>query len=419
MYESYRDKSLSFPETEPANQELSDEKLSQALSEAEAEFDALERERAFHQQRWEQRAREGRLSDRIAAARNSRLAITPELIMQVEAERDNADFDRRQTEEFEKWEAMSQRVIASFIEKLQNPEAPKKTLVLCLGGGMKASYLAGEVFAMADIGITPDIIIGASSGSEVATAFAQGPTGVRQGIHKILDGLSSQEFINFGARAILERNMINLDHNQKLSDDPSGPFYINKNAVAQSPSELHYIVTNAAGEPTFIDAKKLEAPSDGIRASMTIPHVTGDLKTLDGQQYYDGAINPMPIEEVLQRFPDVTDVLILPQDPFTRPDQIELTTLEKFGAYAAKHHGYTLVEKGFLMKKALRESFDRISQEKNVNIGVIWPPDEDLSQIGTDSNQALAAVISSARATYQKFGMEPPANMLDTLALER
>lgn len=109
-----------------------------------------EKERKFHEERWRKKAD----AKKGWFGMNKK---TPYAVMQEEARRDNADFDKLQSEEREAWQKSLKVVMENFEKRAQNPEqSDRKTLIVILGGGMRCAYSAGQVMALNALGITAD-----------------------------------------------------------------------------------------------------------------------------------------------------------------------------------------------------------------------------------------------------------------------
>lgn len=405
--------------TEPENGFLNNGEISNDKK-VEQPFQA---ERKFHNERWEKKAREG--TNFFGRTRR-----TPFAVMYEEAERDLADFEKRQHDEFEAWQVNLKKVISAFKEKAENPEQPTKNIIVMLGGGMKAAYTGGQALALNELGITADTVdavVGTSSGAVVAAAYVAGQEQVKKSLAMFTGPLSSQEFINPSIKRAWQKNVINLDVSEKLMTE--GEYAFDQEKIRNAKPKLFLTVTEPLvnGEDDakvrFLDAKdREETPSipHHIRSSMTIPGLTGEVPLIDGQEYYDGAFNPLPIEEIIEKFNEdgkELNVLILPQTPFELMENIKPSAAEynlaslmnatkraKMGSKAS----LTQTEKLLLSREDLRESLERIQTEKHVNIGIMWPPDDGLETINTDADAATAAIIASARDTIEQFGGEQP-----------
>jgi predicted acylesterase/phospholipase RssA len=373
-----------------------------------------EAERAFHEERWASQA------DAVPKPLFGDKP-TAEDVMRTEADADHKDFENRQHEEFEAWQQNLDRVKESFLERAQNPESKKKTLIMMMGGGMRVGYTAGQVLGLNEIGLTADkvdVVIGASSGSVVASAYVAGPEQTRKSVAMFRGPLSSSDFINASFKRLVQGNVIDLQFAKGLMN--TGDFAFDEDAIKQAPTELYYAVTENSPESgysqvEFLDSKKLPSLTEGIVASMSIPGVTGPVPEIQGETYYDGAFNPLPIFDILEKFPDVTDIMILPQMPFQPMDDIKPSSVEKGMASLAGAASLDLFEKMLLSRKELRTVLGKITETSHVNIGIMWPPAGELSTTNIDGDLATAAVLESARDTIAQFGGIQPEHILPDL----
>ena len=202
-------------------------------------------------------------------------------------------------------------------------------------------------------------------------------------------------------------------------NDVDGGYSIDEAAIRKAGTELSYAVTlptkgDAKPEVVFLNAQdEAEVPSmtEAIKASMSLhPRLTGSAGMINGTQYHDGAISPLPIEEILEKFKP-TDVLILPQLPYEYLSNIKPSVGEYLGSKLAKLLGVDTVAKGLVSKKELRLSLELIQKLKEVNIGVLWPPDHGLDTFTTDGDEFKAAAIGSFRDTLKQWGADTPTEM--------
>ncbi len=375
----------------------------------------VEKERKFHEERWKKKsdAEKGWLGTKK----------TPYAVMWEEARRDDADFEKRQREEFEAWQKNLKVVIENFKERAQNPEkSDKKTLIVILGGGMKCAYAAGQVMGLNALGISADkvdSVVGASGGAVVATAYVGGKEQTKRTAEMMAGPMSSTDFIDPSLQRFKEGRVIDLEMLGEAMSEAGGEYAINENEIRKASTELWYTMTlphAGDGNPPvkFLNAKDPnEVPSmtEAIKASMSLhPRLTGRAGTINGVEYHDGAISPLPIEEIIKHFKP-TDVLILPQLPFEYLADVKPSTGERIGATLAKVAGADAVAKGLVSRKELRRSFELIQAQEHVNVGVMFPPDGGLSTLYIDSDEFKAGVIASYRDTFKQFGAGEPSEL--------
>jgi len=384
--------------------------------------DKYSKERAWHEERWRSKSED---SKNILG----KPKFTPEEIMRQEADRDNEYFDRLQHEEYAAWQADLQPVIDGFMEKANNPEKECINVIYMKGGGMKSAYTGGQIWALNAMGITSDkvdYIFGSSSGSVTAAAYAGGSEETNKGLRMLTGPLSSKEFIS--AKRILSGDIIKLELAEQIMSE--GEFALDEEKIREFKGRLFFNVT----EPTegdevpivrFLDMKNTEDnPSipSRIRSSMSIgSRVTGEIPEIDGVKYQDGDYNTLPMAEVIAKVketlpPEMSgveiNVLILPQTPFEviddiKPSQIEynMASLGKIGRGSAS---LADARKLLLAREGLRRDLEEIQEIEHVKIGIMWPPNDELTSTNIDSDEAKASIISSARDTIKQFGGEQP-----------
>ncbi|MDP2648493.1 MAG: hypothetical protein Q8P19_01180 [bacterium] len=405
-------------------------------SESQKRTRQFEKEREFHQGRWESKAQADvqRGIWRRLLERN-RTDKTAEDFMREEADRDNADFDKRQLDEFKEWQDMLRVVIDNLKEKIRNPENKDAggTLVLILGGGMKSAYGAGQVLGLHMVGLTADKVemVGGSSGGAVdATAYAGGLEQILRGCSMMVEELGSKDFIS----KIRLGKLVNLPMLKGLMEE--GEYAIDTEAIRKTPTELRFTMTlpvEGQQDPQvrILDAKTMKPGMvDGIVSTMSIPNATGPIPEIDGVKYYDGGFVPLPIDEYIEEYTrsigaPPKNILILPQTPFEEMENIRPTNKEiKFADLLRKQAGslteagslgnaalLSQIEKGLLLKHQLRESLEIIQKRKDVNIGILWPPDMGLGSLTIDGDDMKAAILESARAVIREFGQKQPDEM--------
>jgi|GEM_PF-1743337 len=396
----------------------------------EENIDPLRTEREWHKERWENKSEAGSNKNIFGRTRK-----TPEDFMREEADRDNEDFDKRQHEEFEAWQSDLGVVIENFKSKIENPEKKSVNVVYMKGGGMKSAYTGGQVWALNQMGLTSDkvdYIFGSSSGSVVAAAYAGGQEETNKGLRLLTEPLSSPDFINPNIKQLWKQNVINLELAEQLMSE--GDYALDEDKIRGYKGKLYFNVTEPAVDHQtpvvrFLDMKDTDKnPSipNRIRSSMTIPGLTGEIPKIDGEELYDGDFNQLPIEEVIDQVKSTLpegmedaeiNILVLPQTPFELMENIEPTQTEynlaslttaAHKAMIGSNASLKQTEKLLLARQELRKDLKDIQETEHVNIGILWPPNDDLGTLNTDSEAAQASILSSARDTIKQFGGEQP-----------
>lgn len=370
--------------------------------------DAAQAERVFHADRWHAKAETD--EERFH-------------IMKKEAERDDVDFDKRQHEEFESWQKNLKVVIENFKKRATHPENTDiKTLVVILGGGMKCAYSAGQVMALNELGLSADkvdAVVGASGGAVVATAYVGGPEQTRRTADLMAGPMCSTDFINPTLSRFQKGTVFDLEKLGEALNDADGSYAFDESEIRGKKTQLSYIVTlptkgNETPIVKFLNAQdSLEVPSitEAINASMALhPRLTGSAGKVNGIEYRDGAINPLPIHEIIERF-HPTDILILPQMPYEYMSNVKPSIKKRMGAAIAKIFGFDAVAKGLVSRAELRQSLEFIQNHDHVNIGVMWPPDGGLGTISIDQPDFKAGVMASFRDTFRQFDSDIPSEI--------
>lgn len=392
----------------------------------------------FHVQRWERMAQAYKEKPwflKLVQGQNPLKEKSADDFMYDEALRDNASFEKRQHEEYEQWHEHLKEVLQRlqlrrrYLDSPDDPESQEgkeiRPLLLILGGGMKGPYSAGQVVGLNEVGITADTfenIIGISAGAGTAAYYAAGPEQTKLGASIFYEECASKTFIDWA------RGLGRIMNVQVLTERfmGTGKKKLDEEAVHECPAGVYFGATklekgDVEPEEIFIDAK--EAAPDlrtAMRASMTVPLVAGEVPPVNGVEYVDGAFDPLPIQKVIEQF-DPTDILILPNVPFDRLDAFKQSNLEWVVAQVSKWGRKSdmtgsmvslgQLEKFLLIKEQLRQSMEAIREERGVNIGMFFPPEEGLSALGTDGDQIKSAVNESARAVFREFGVDEPRRL--------
>jgi predicted patatin/cPLA2 family phospholipase len=326
-------------------------------------------------------------------------------IAEEEAYRDNVDFEKRQGEEFEHWEEMLHEVIGNLKKKRDDPDGAGKEirpLLLCLGGGMRGPYGAGQVVALRKMGFGEsfDTVVGISAGAPNAAYFLAGDEQVMLGSSIYYEDCTDQEFLNF------RRLHKIMDVRHAVAAFLGGKKKLDVDAIQKSRSALYIQATNNdTNEATLIDAKHNNAGIvEAVHASMALPILYREAVPIDGQEFVDGGFEPVPVEEVIDKF-NPTDIIVLPNLPFNGASNFNFADGRHMLAQMLPRVGsLSFLEKVLKQKKELREAFGKMRKEKNVNVGVMWPPEAGLTQVSSDPKEIKAAIMAAARSTCAEFG---------------
>ncbi|QQG45729.1 MAG: patatin-like phospholipase family protein [Candidatus Sungiibacteriota bacterium] len=373
----------------------------------------------FHQQRFEKMAKEFNERGLLQKVMDWRRGIGWKAQMTAmdfaheEALRDNADFERRRTEEFQAWERNLRSVLDHLIQRRDGKEErPRKFVLLILGGGMKGPYSAGQALGLHEVGLGRafDVVVGISAGAGTAAYFSAGKEQAQIGTSLFYEECTTKDFIDF--RRL--HQIMNVDFIAKAMRH--GPKTLDQKAIMDSPQELYVGVTDPKTfKSKFIDVKT--ATPDMIspfHASMAAPIAYRKAVEVNDGRYVDGAFDPMPVEKVIEQF-QPTDILILPNTPFDRMDAFETTPGEYLVSELIEGASKVIpaaslgtVEKFLRIKEQIRKSLEFIQKQKGVNIGILWPRDSGLTNVTTDAVRIKAAVLESARGVIKEFGAQQP-----------
>lgn len=375
----------------------------------------------FHQKRFEKMAKEfnerGILQKIIDWRRGIgwKAEMQPIDFAHEEAIRDNADFERRKTEEFQAWEKNLKPVIEHLLKQrdLSAAEGKRfKIVLLILGGGMKGPYSAGQALGLHEMGLGKvfDVVVGISAGAGTAAYFSAGEEQARIGTSLFYEECTTKNFIDFRRwKKIMDVDFI--VHSMRRGEKA-----LDQKAIMDSPQELYVGVTKAETfESELINVKTAKPDMiSPFHASMAAPIAYREAVEVNDGKYIDGAFDPMPVEKVIEKF-HPTDILILPNTPFDRMDAFEV----KPGEYIVSEllEGVSrvvpvaslgTVEKFLRIKGQIRKSLEFIQKKQGVNIGILWPRDSGLTNVTINPERIQAAVLESARGVIKTFGGKQP-----------
>jgi predicted patatin/cPLA2 family phospholipase len=159
--------------------------------------------------------------------------------------------------------------------------------------------------------------------------------------------------------------------------------------------EFHVGVTCAlSGKGRFLDAKRQDLhPVEVVRASMSIPGLSGGPVEIDGHPYYDGAgAMGMPIREIIEQF-SPTDLLIFPNCPGE----------DKGGAWGQLLSGVLLTRETLAVQKAFLTRHERFAEgirylrgQSSCRWAIVWN-DDSVGQFERDTRKLQEAATSADR----------------------
>jgi len=309
-------------------------------------------------------------------------------------------------EELAFWHDSLKLVVSSLREKQANPQSPKKIGLFFCGGGMRAAYGAGQTLALYEVGYTPDVfecVLGASAGAVVATAYVDSKASVELGVKAFSFDLSTPRFISFHPRRWWRGNVIDLQM-------VVAAFQFLPQVLKSATTPLYYVYSEPATgvtEPAIRIMSVTDAPSpiDGIIASMSIPRMTGSIPKIQGEILYDGSFtNLLPIDVILEHFPDLTDLLVVPQLPWRPLASIRSSLLARVTARCIQMTPLRFIpllqqlRQSCLVQEKFRTSLKRSMSESRVRIGILWPPDCGMTATTVRTDKATYTITRSYAA---------------------
>lgn len=409
-------------------------------------------ESAFHQERFERKAERRNAS--IFAKAGLVEKVTAEDMAHEEALRDLEDFDKRESEEYARWEAMLVPVMDAIKEKLAGNEGsePVRIGLLALGGGNMGATSVGQLMAMQEMGFRDKGVFaavgGISGGGGGPAYFATGET--EKAAAQFVERCTSKEFLalntyqnvtmadftEYGGERFASLSDIQiparlrfLDIEHPAESIAEGPMSIDQEKVRESPIDTFVVTTDAADFSAHVIDLKTATPDipTAFLATAAIPLFHGPVE-VNGTKYYDGGIGEAPIREIIEKY-GLTHLLVLPEQPFgsmstikyskTQNAFIEFTVALKqlFGSLSSGSLGSLSNSMGLFSELSkhvtgVREdalaSLQEAETETGAHIGVLYPPDTGVAATTTNRDALKASIYECFRATIERFGGTQP-----------
>jgi NTE family protein len=189
--------------------------------------------------------------------------------------------------------------------------APKPPRIgLALGGGAARGFAhIGVLQVLEEQGIKPDVIVGTSAGSVVATLYASGKTPAELNTLAMnLDESSLKDWV-FPGRSLMKGEAL-----AKLIRSNTG----GKNIEAMRPA-LGIVAADLQSGQAILFRKG--DPAQAVRASSSVPGVFEPV-TINGREYIDGgAVSPVPVRFARQMGADLViavDISAIPEGQPTK-----------------------------------------------------------------------------------------------------
>ena len=183
------------------------------------------------------------------------------------------------------------------------------TGLIDVGGGMRDIYGAGVLDCFLDNGMTFDICIGVSAGSANLASFLAGHRGRTYRFYA--EYASRKEYMSF-RNMFRNGSFFNLEYIYSVLSDSDGEDPIDHDKLAENPSELITVVTNAKTGKAEYFGKNNIAKDDlwPIKASCAMPVACRPFRH-NNNEYADGGVaDPIPVEKAFEMGCDKVYVII-------------------------------------------------------------------------------------------------------------
>jgi predicted patatin/cPLA2 family phospholipase len=271
----------------------------------------------------------------------------------------------------------------------------RKLAIVVEGGGLRGSFCAGALQALATVLPRPaDYVFATSSGAPSAAFYALG--NIDRAIHLWEHWTHASHLIS--PRHLLHgRPIMDVD---KLISRFRGAEPLEVERLGDVPTETFIAVTHCrAGQAEYLKLTPRTAFAV-LTATMALPFAYGKVVTIDGQPYIDGGVcASIPIEPALER--DVDDIIVL----LTRPPNYRKNPSHASSALLRLHFpGYPDLVNA-IGQRAMRynAALDKIARlEAQRRIWVIRPTATlPASRITRDKNRIMDSIELGRRAVYE------------------
>lgn len=273
------------------------------------------------------------------------------------------------------------------------------TACMALGGGANGVVATAGLKALSDYNLRPNILVGSSASAAPIMYYAANQ------LNHVLEIFQhwcvSHPFVN--PRAFfkdLARPPADID---ALCDViRTGPLSLGQQAVRDSGMNLYVTGTNAeTGEVEFLDVREEEDDlTTLVRISAGIPGASGTESVLyKGRRLTDGDVgDPLPVQALRRKFPEITHLLILPNFPETVPGFAEnfIKLLFAKTNILAPAIRSSLSNNHARLQKSLKELRDAT----DITFLCPWPKTGTTTEaLGTDALQRRAEAAIAAMGT--------------------
>ena len=166
-------------------------------------------------------------------------------------------------------------------------------------------------------------------------------------------------------------------------------------------SRVKAVLTSLDGETHILPLSK-----GVLLASMAVPGVTCESPIMiHGRAYIDGAINPLPIQEIVD-IVHPAELCVLPNRPQRSPINNLSPVLLYWGIRVSLRMPHS-VQWQWLSRARQFDAAVKTADDQGIKLNIIWPKGPKLKTFEKDPDVLLLAAASAAEETFRAFKMEP------------
>jgi NTE family protein len=236
-------------------------------------------------------------------------------------------------------------------------------LGLALGGGAARGFAhVGVIQVLEESGIRPDLVVGTSAGSVVASFYASGKTGAQ--LQQVSDSMEEAAFTDW-TLPIFSRGML---RGEALGRYVSGQ--VGGRLIENMPMPLGIVATDLnSGQGVLF---RRGDTGTAVRASSAVPSVFQPVK-ISGHEYVDGGlVSPVPVRYAREMGADLVLAVDISSPPEGNPADGSLQILlQTFAIMAKSINHFELREADLVVRPALSgvKSADFGARQKAIAAG--------------------------------------------------
>lgn len=354
----------------------------------------------------------------IADKRNKAGRILAMTAEDVKAEWDKMreeDKKARDNPQFKEWKGGLDTVFNHVEAKKNDPDGEGKKYhiaILNIGGGMMGSKGAGNVAGLHELGFGPklfDVLSGISAGIANLLYFAGGKLHTLRGAAIYYHQCASKKFINLLGRPwhVLKSSVI-------TDAMKEGSQAIDEEAIRENTKEMLAAIT-PKGDPNMptewgdvLHSKPGMIPVVGASINVPILFAPGVKVNTGGGtvEYIDGAFGELPIEEIKERFPHITDIIVITNTHFERIEDLKpsgewIKKIPRAGSLGT-------IRKFIQAADEKRKLLGYYKKEKGLNVGMLWAPKTTIHPLNNDPDEVLISYLDTIKDTIRQAGKNLP-----------